>query len=97
MGGINYTGSGVKDCWGYQAGIVDSNHFIPVIAYMFLPSDSADVTTPGFRWKTDETVNIRLTIAEVDNKQTAVKLADSILGIAQLSAITGALIFAIVF
>ena len=64
MGGLNYSGAGVNNCWGFQPGVIDGSNFIPVIAYLFLPSESASATTAGYRWKTDETINIRVTIAE---------------------------------
>ena len=92
-----YTGSGVNNCWGFQADPIDGNDFIHVTAFMYLPSDSADETTPGYRWITDETINIRLTVAGDDNLKSAVTLAESILGLSKLSAIAAILVATIVF
>jgi len=58
--------------------VIDGNNFIPVTAYMFLPSEAADSETAGYRWKTGETINIRLTVSGDDNKETQVILADAV-------------------
>jgi hypothetical protein len=33
---------------------MDDHDFIPVVAYMYLPSPTADSTTLGYRWEVGE-------------------------------------------
>lgn len=35
--GVSYTGGGVDNCWGISPGTADSDDFVPVLGYLFLP------------------------------------------------------------
>jgi len=65
---------------------------------MFLPSFTADKEkTRGYRFKQDDKINIRVIAASQDNKQTQIKLNESILSWSKLSAIALACVSTVLF
>ena len=59
-----YLNGGIGDCWGVQVGPLQSDKWVSVEAYLFLPKVNADIFTLGYRFSDEEKVNVRVVMAD---------------------------------